>query len=474
MTTSRHDTVGREDLVNFISAALACTGQAEFYGDAYGQAISIEFLHEYVLGNYRRMYAHCLAAGVNDFNRARIVRNLLATSKAAGVEQRREEGRLIAVALDRLPPNRVYRLFENLAQHKLGNRRLRRIVADYLATRPDLPLHALKYRRRLARIVAHLHLRLDPETSAVLFDLARQRRYTTALYESYRRAQHDERAIYELPYTVAEGIAARRKVPRERFLTNIAPRLTARERLRLQGAGANIEGIAEVDLERYSLTRLAIYFLSLAPAQRRIRFAELDAAMTRAAARVVARAGLRLGRVALVADNSYSASGSLAKHNRPLALALATRYLLAAAATELDARWTSPIGSLADLRAVGHSDLASPLLAALRGQPELLVLVSDGYDNDPPGAAGELIRVFRARLDPEHRTALVHFNPVYDAGEYATKALDPAMTTLGIRDVEGLPTLLGLARFVDGSASLAELEATLDARARAYVSEAEA
>ncbi|HVI01684.1 MAG TPA: hypothetical protein VM869_23370, partial [Enhygromyxa sp.] len=62
-------------------------------------------------------------------------------------------------------------------------------------------------------------------------------------------------------------------------------------------------------------------------------------------------------------------------------------------------------------------------------------------------------------------------NPVYDASEYATKAIHPAMITLGIRDAEGLPTLLGFARFIAGSAGLVELQALLEARARELVGE---
>ena len=46
--------VAREDLVTFINACFSCTGQREFYGDAKGQAVSIDFLHEYTAGNYRR------------------------------------------------------------------------------------------------------------------------------------------------------------------------------------------------------------------------------------------------------------------------------------------------------------------------------------------------------------------------------------------------------------------------------------
>src|SRR5690606_10561274 len=188
---SRADAVGREDLLGFISAALACTGQAEFYGDAAGQAVSIDFFHQYVLGNYRRMYAHCLAAGINDFNRAMIIVNLLLTARQAPRPERDEEGRLIAAALRRLPANRVYRLFERLVDLKLNNRRIRRIVRDWLDARPEPELHTIKYRRRLAKIVAHFHLRMADEQSQVLFRLARARRFATPLFESFRRARHD-------------------------------------------------------------------------------------------------------------------------------------------------------------------------------------------------------------------------------------------------------------------------------------------
>ena len=43
------------------------------------------------------------------------------------------------------------------------------------------------------------------------------------------------------------------------------------------------------------------------------------------------------------------------------------------------------------------------------------MVVSDGWDNAPPGLAGEVLRVWRTRLDPERRTSAVHVNPVYDA-----------------------------------------------------------
>ena len=92
----RAEQVAREDLVMFVNACFSCTGQREFYNDARGQAVSIEFLHAYILGNYRRLYARTLAAGINHFNQAQIVLNLLATGKQTSPEDRREEGALIA------------------------------------------------------------------------------------------------------------------------------------------------------------------------------------------------------------------------------------------------------------------------------------------------------------------------------------------------------------------------------------------
>ncbi len=69
--------VAHEDLVVFLNACFACTGQREFYSDGHEQTVSIAFLHDYIRGNYRRLYARSLAAGVNHFNQGRILLELL-------------------------------------------------------------------------------------------------------------------------------------------------------------------------------------------------------------------------------------------------------------------------------------------------------------------------------------------------------------------------------------------------------------
>ena len=96
---SAAERVAQEDLVLFINACFACSGQSEFYGGSESQSVSIRFLHEYILGNYRRFYARTLAAGVNHFNQALIIQNLLAAGAPTEAVQRHEEGQLILAAL---------------------------------------------------------------------------------------------------------------------------------------------------------------------------------------------------------------------------------------------------------------------------------------------------------------------------------------------------------------------------------------
>jgi hypothetical protein len=472
--------VEREDLVTFINAAFSSTGQREFYGDAAGQAISIDFLHEYIHGNYRRLYARCLAVGLNYFNTAKIIVNLLASDREARAVAGREEALLVTAALRRLPAPQAFRLLRALAERRVNNRRTRAIVRQWLYARPDPDFDAVKYRGALRAVVRHFHLRLPSERARFLFEGAGSRAYEHPLFDAYRRARYDVRAIYGLPYTVAEGFAARHGVDRATFLAGIEPRLTQRERLRLQQTSER-EGVeVQADFDALPLTRLCSFVVTRPLAERRQRAAELHGVLQRAARRIVERQRWRLGSVAAVLDRSWSSSGSEEKRRRPLALALAGHYLLREAAERYEAHWTPPPPADAEgpdpallLEPYGATDLATPILAALRGGPSLVVVLSDGYDNDPPGGAGEVLRVYRERLDPQANTVVVHANPVFDADDFSPRALTPSVPTIGVRDASDLPTMLAFARFAAADVALDGLHAFLEARVAAFVGGAE-
>ncbi|WP_285565172.1 hypothetical protein [Streptomyces sp. RTGN2] len=484
MTTGTFaELVAAEDVLLFVNAAVTATGQREFHSAAGRQQLSLDFLHEYVRVNYRRVYAASLALDINDHNAVRIVQGLLEYASEASPAEKRAEGRLIAARLAKLPPQRVYRLFRGLRAAKVNNRRTRAIMRDWLAARPDPAHDAVKYRAGLRTAVRHAHLPLDDgaapagELGAFLFRPGKLPRYRHGLLDAWRRAHYEQGAVAELPFTVAEGFAARHGMKRAAFLERMAPRMTRLERLRTQGqrgGAAPQERAAGTDLTVMPLTRLALYVLSLdAPARLRHR-AELTLALRTAARRAAGSHAGRWGRVAAVLDDSYSSSGSGEKRRRPLAVALACHFLLEALAAPgaYAPLWTSGARDPLLVRPWGPTPLGLRVLDALEHGPERLVIVSDGWDNAPPGLAGEVLRVWRTRLDPGRSTSVVHVNPVYDADGFDVRRLSPGVPTAGIRDAEDLPALVEIAQFSEGRTGPAELYAYLDRQVARFVTAA--
>ncbi|MGW4205786.1 hypothetical protein [Streptomyces sp. NPDC004726] len=460
------DLIAAEDVLLFVNAAITATGQREFHSDARGQQLSLSFLHEYVYVNYRPLYAATLALDINDHNAAAVIERLLrGAGEASGEEEKRAEGRLIAARLAALPPQRVYRLFRALSDARVNNRRTRAIQRDWLAARPDPGHDAVKYRRGLKTTARHAHLPVGDELGDFLFRPGKRVRYEHAFLDAHRRAHYSQEAVYELPFTVAEGFAARHGVPREVFLERIAPRMTRLERLRTRSSAGTA-----ADLGGMPLTRLALYVLSLPREERMGRGAELRGALRTAARRAAGPYAGIWGRVSAVLDDSYSSYGSGVKRRRPLAVALGSHYLLEALAGSYRAHWTSGGRDPLLVRPWGPSPLGTRILDALEDSPERLVIVSDGWDNAPPGLAGEVLRVWRTRLDPERRTSVVHVNPVYDADGFDVRRLAPSVPTAGIRDAEDLAALVEIAQFAEGRTGLADLQAYLDRRTERFLS----
>lgn len=457
----RAEEVAGEDLVLFMNACLSCTGQRDFYDDEYGQKVSLDFLHDYILGNYRRLYCRTLAAGINHFNQIQIILKLLATGRHTPPDDREEENRLITATLHQLPPHRAWNLLLQVRKRNINNRRSRAIVKHYLHTRAErLDFDAVKYRSKLQAIATHNHLKLAPELNAFLFRHW-EKSFQTKLFEQFRQAYYSARAIYELPYTVAEGLAIKHNIPRAIFLERIERQMTVNEKLRLQNSAEKAGVTLDLNPHRLSLTKLALYILSLSVETRQQRAEELHALLQKSARAVLRRSPLALGRVAAVFDRSYSSSGSSEKRRRPLGIALAVHSLLAAAAQTYQAFWTVPVTDPLLVTPRGQTDLATPLLAALAEQPELIIIISDGWENDPPAATAELLRVYYRKLDPARNISIIHCNPVFNADDFTLKRLSPLVPTVGIREAEDLPLVLQFARFAEGTVALPELETYL-------------
>ncbi len=197
--------------------------------------------------------------------------------------------------------------------------------------------------------------------------------------------------------------------------------------------------------------------LSLPRPERSRRRAELTDALSEAARRTAGGQAGTWGSVVAILDDSYSSSGSGVKRRRPLVVALATHFLLHALAAEYTGLWLTHRGDPLMVHPAGPTGLGARILDGLELHPDRLLVVSDGWDNAPPGQAAEVLRVWQRQLDPEQRTSIVHLNPVYDSDNFDVRRLAPGLATVGIRDAEDAAALVELARFATGRATFDEL-----------------
>jgi hypothetical protein len=144
--------------------------------------------------------------------------------------------------------------------------------------------------------------------------------------------------------------------------------------------------------------------------------------------------------------------------------------MLRQASKEYQSFWTSHLGDDLLVQSPGQTDLATPLVEALAWGAELVVVVSDGYDNAPPGAFDKIFRAYQNKLDNDRKTAVIHVNPVFDSENYAPKTLGESLPTVGLYNAEDLMTMLGFARFAAGFAPLEELEEYPETRMAGYLS----
>lgn len=450
-----------EDLVLFINACFTCTGQREFYEDARQQDLSIDFLHGYILGNYRRLYALTLATGINHHNQALIIFNLLASGAPKHSAHKLEEANLVRLSLSELPINRVLKLFTRLKLERVNNRRTRAVIKSYLNARKDHAFDAVKYRSKIKQALAHVHEKVDGERARFLFDSAeaKPKSFKTPIFDSYQRARYSKQAVYELPFTVAESFAERHSIPRDVFLKGIEGQLTKNERLRLQKAAARERRVSiDVDFGKLDLTRLVLYWFSLSYAKQVEVKDQFEMALEKHAEKLLKGTQIVQDKIALVVDRSFSMWGSKEKKRRPLAIAFAVHQILKRAAKAYKVFWSSPIKQDLHLQPKGQSNIAEPFIDALKTKPDMLLIVSDGFENDPEGLTSQIYQAWLKVKTEKKNTSVVHLNPVYDANNFDVKGFGGGITSVGIRSAEDIAVTLEYCRFAGGRATIDFLE----------------
>ncbi|MFI1383245.1 hypothetical protein [Embleya sp. NPDC020886] len=450
-------------VVRFLDVAVAATGRASFYNTRDEQLALEQDAHRAMVALDRRLYAGLVCSpGATDRSRQLGVLHLLDTPA------HEDDGTAVYDAVAALTVPRRLKLFGLLAERRVNNARVRRLILRTVLGSASLELWSVRYRDKLADALRHAWglrmsgilrsiltrllagARLDAKEQRILareidrwaadpalarecvaFVLGADGPYTLPLPVAYRAARTDLAAGAALPFETLEGLRGRFH-PNEkpaRVLELTAERLTAGQRLARQRHAERAGVEVEVDLDRYDAVRLYLYAFATGMTD------DLAAALDRRAAAGAAGLDLADRRIALVLDGSASMRGGLDQPLRPIATVLALRDALRAAAAECHDVWIGGVPDGRLVRPAGATSAAEALVAALRTGAELIVVIGDGYENAPAGRFAQV-------LDAAHTLGIavpvVQLSPVLAAEATGLRGYAPDLPLAPVHRPEAL------------------------------------
>jgi len=126
--------LNKDDLVTFLNATIASTGQKEAYNKKEDQQQALADLHTRVMHANRDFYGLMLLAGINEFNREIIVTNLLKSGRAIAhdIEYGNYEKHLVLHGLHSMGAKYGVRALIMLAKNGVCNGRSAWVASQYL------------------------------------------------------------------------------------------------------------------------------------------------------------------------------------------------------------------------------------------------------------------------------------------------------------------------------------------------------
>lgn len=428
-------------LLEYLSFACTGTGQATFYNTKEESVAALSQLHTAALAENRRIYALSALLPVNDRSKQLVLLNLLIAGR-----QRQDaelEWQLIQAVAQTLPFNRILNLFVELQEYGVNNARTRRL-GNWLWNHYGDAFRVIKYRSKFRALLRHCHIKegSNPKRAElhrwIFGKLSKPEQVQhNPLLASRLAAVRDYEAVFALPFDIARDIAVcqhQRKA--EEFTREFAQRgkLTRKEELRAQATAG-----VEVDYRKFSLLELLRHLYQHPPMWERIAPVLDDKAQK------LAQPLSLPPKVALVVDNSQSAIGSSERLYYPLAVIEAiARICLAVKNSDVQAFYVGEPINGSWLKASGGTELRKPLAAALASRPDLVLILSDGYENTSAGSVAQLLNTKAVRSSG---IAIIHLNPVSAAESSGVRRLADGVPTFGLSLPEQLPlcALLGQA-----------------------------
>ncbi len=462
---------------SFLDSVATATGRGTFYNSREEQAAAVEAAHRDLFDIDRDVYtAALMLPGVTDFSRQIGVRRLLQSTRDGGILPAEFEAAAITHLVRGLPTQRMLKLFGMLRRERVNNARTRRLILSEILSADGLEFWAVKYREKLRVALTHAWGRrttsilrsvlaksaedrteqesqivrqnvtrfvrddvverpnvIDKTAQCVRFVLGDETSMTLGRLAAYCEAKSDFDRGAVLPPETMEGLRSRYHNDRTsaEVLELTKSQLTTGQKIAVQRKAEQSGVEVEFDPAKYDAVRLYVYAFEMGMTD------EIRKALREKAEAAAARLPVQFGRVGVLIDASQSMVGHDTQARRPIATALALRDLLAATADDAVAI-TSDGRSSESYELVepsGDTSLAAGLVQLLKSEPDVVFVLSDGYENAPAGRFGETVAAVR-RIGIQ--TPIHQFTPVFAAESQGVRTLSDSVVAMPVSKPEAI------------------------------------
>lgn len=445
------DKYSPEKFDKFFNVAMTSTLQEEFYSKKSEQTEETIKIHKEAIKDNRKIYSLSLLLPINDIHKMLIIKNLIEDKEVVSTDKITENN-IILDCLKKMPIHRAYKTLYMLALNKTNNARTKWISRQFIIeNKQHIYTHALKYKRLLKVIFRHNHIMTEKLLGTAYIDVERfifkkdMDKITDKDFKNYIKAKTDKEAVFKLPYSVAVGFKNLHKIDDKEFMEKIKGKLTINEQKRIQNKAQEVGVKVDVDLTKYNLVDLFKYFRSK-PGEKLndIKLADLVHKRGHIEGKPL-KEYFMFDQVSVLVDSSKSMEGSDEKKYHPISVAQAVSFVLA----ELGKKTTIIDETMFNGKPKGHTEIGRKLLELLKNldmeKENLVVVVSDGFENNVEGMTHQILYAYKKKIDKKDKVLILHLNPVFDPKTGNVRKLSELMKTYGIRDTRQLFMILLLA-----------------------------
>lgn len=473
------------ETLNFIDVMQTVTPRDSFYHSKEERIIDAMQVHQSILKKDEVFYSLCLFyPGINDFNKLMILRNLL-RKKQGGTKlpvpfpassqlpiKELDIYRSFSDILKEMGYPRVLRFFLQLREERVNNKRTQKMILSFILSDNKLLDRSLRYRNKMKlalehaygkkvtstllvfaktyltltdkdkneKILHYLHKHIlkyiqgysrEKALEIFLFIFRESYPYSIKDYAAVEAAKTDISKGYHLPYEVLIGIRNQyhKDVDIKKVLEHTKDKLTDYQKLALQRKSKEVDVTIQVDFSKQDLVRLVKYAYEMGLND------ELRETLKEKAEKIAGNLRMKLGNIAIIIDNSLSMAGSKNQKNDPIARSLAMAKVFQQASNRCTTLFTSDPPDAELPEPSGSTSIGEVIVKAVRSEPDMILLFSDGYENRPEGLT-DLVLTGLEKIGI--RIPVLHFNPCYAVESSQVKQLSQKTLTLPLSDANHL------------------------------------